>query len=65
MKILAKLLSVSLVFLLLSNHGIGVTTSLDDDTTGSDYSSLLNNARIENKDGITLLYIGGSHYEMG
>lgn len=65
MKILAKLLSVSLVFLLLSNYGIGVTTSLDDDTTGSDYSSLLNNARIENKDGITLLYIGGSHYEMG
>ncbi|MBS3778065.1 MAG: hypothetical protein KGY50_02085 [Candidatus Thermoplasmatota archaeon] len=65
MKVLAKLLAISFVFLLLSNHGIGLNASLEHNNSDSDFSSLLNNARIENKDGITLLYIAGTHYEMG
>ena len=65
MKLFREILALGIVFLIFSNYGFGFSIKDQRLTIESDKSSLLDGARVVVKDGVKILYLNGSCYEMG
>ena len=65
MKVFGKILAFAIVFLLFSSCSYSYPIMDKSIIVESDSSSLLDGARLEERDGVKILYLNGSYYEMG
>ena len=65
MKLFRKVMALVIVFLIFSSYGYSFSNNGQSLTVKYDTFSLLDGARLVEQDGIKILYINGSYYEMG
>jgi len=65
MKLASKTITVFIVFFLLSSYGYSLNISNESIDNYSNKSLIINKAKLIEKDGLKLLYLNGSYYEMG